>query len=180
MATCANCKKIILMGGLRQEGLRFCGKPCLQRGQAALLAARMPEAERVRAAQTLFRGPCPTCNKRGGIDLYKSHYVMSFVLFTRHGSHSLISCRTCALKKQGGDFMLSSLVGWWGIPFGLLLTPVALLRNGYAMLFPPNGVEPSPAFQQEVALRLACAEIDRQQAAQNPPQQRPEKANWKE
>lgn len=169
MASCAYCKKTILLGGVHQEGFRFCNKDCLAQGQVVMLAASMPEADRVRAAQTLFRGPCPQCDKRGGIDLYKSHYVMSFVLFTRHGSHTLLCCRTCALKKQGSDFGLSLLAGWWGIPFGLIFTPLALLRNGYAMLFPPKRVEPSAAFQQEVVLRLAASEAERRLTAQDNP-----------
>ena len=136
MASCAYCKKTILLGGVHQEGFRFCNKDCLAQGQVVMLAASMPEADRVRAAQTLFR---------------------------------LLCCRTCALKKQGSDFGLSLLAGWWGIPFGLIFTPLALLRNGYAMLFPPNRVEPSAAFQQEVVLRLAASEAERRLTAQDNP-----------
>lgn len=56
----------------------------------------------------------------------------------------------------------SFLLGWWGIPFGILMTPIQLLRNGYAMLFPPSTAEPSEAFQRVVVERFLRQAIENQ------------------
>lgn len=177
MATCAACNKTILFGGVREEGYRFCNKRCLAEGQIALAAARVPAFERMKLVQSVYRGPCPRCKVAGPIDLYQSHFVQSFILMTRWGSNNLICCRRCALKRQASDFLQSLLLGWWGIPFGVLMTPVQLLRNAYAMLFPPSTTEPSEAFQQVVIERLMRQTIEQQNTPAAPP---PKQGRWAE
>ena len=162
MASCASCNKMILFGGVEEQGLRFCNAHCLREGQVALAARQMSSYDRTRLVQSVYRGPCPRCKETGSIDLHQSHFVQSFILLTRWGTNELICCRRCALKRQGGDVLQSFLLGWWGIPFGILMTPIQLLRNGYAMLFPPNTTEPSEAFQRVVVERFLRQAIENQ------------------
>ncbi len=47
----------------------------------------------------------------------------------------------------------SLLAGWWGAPFGLVLTPVQLVRNAIALM--QSGKRPSADFERLMRLELA-------------------------
>jgi len=73
---------------------------------------------------------CPICksnsNKLNGTT---THKVKSFILFSSYDVETIIACPTC-LNKKNNDAMISTvLLGWWGIPWGLINTPRYLLRN---------------------------------------------------
>lgn len=73
---------------------------------------------------------CPICNsktkKLNGTILFT---VKSFVVFTSKETKSCIACPDC-LDKNNNKAMLSTLVlGWWGIPSGVIQTPLYLFRN---------------------------------------------------
>lgn len=75
-------------------------------------------------------------------------YCMSFVLFT-------VRRESPAIQIQAGQSVfLASLpynlitffLGWWGVPWGLMVTPVVLYRNlcgGIAEFTRPNEAAPS-------------------------------------
>lgn len=73
---------------------------------------------------------CPICNskekKLNGTILFT---VKNFVLFSSNETKSCIACPDC-LDKSNNKAMLSTLVlGWWGIPSGVVQTPLYLFRN---------------------------------------------------
>ncbi|MCP4653911.1 MAG: hypothetical protein GY856_00690, partial [bacterium] len=45
---------------------------------------------------------------------------MSFIIFTRHAEYDAILCRRCATSQGLKELAKSALLGWWGIPWGLL------------------------------------------------------------
>ena len=47
------------------------------------------------------------------------------------------------------------LLGWWSLPVGVLMTPVQIGRNLWAMLVSPDGLEPTPALLQQASLIVA-------------------------
>jgi len=63
------------------------------------------------------------------VDLHTSYKVWSAVLVTRWSSHPQISCRACGVKAKLEGLLFSAFLGWWGIPWGPLLTPIQLGRN---------------------------------------------------
>lgn len=65
------------------------------------------------------QGPCATCGHPEAQEV-TFMWVMSFLFFTRHVEYAGHLCRKCATKTALADFGKSALLGWWGIPWGLL------------------------------------------------------------
>jgi hypothetical protein len=74
---------------------------------------------------------------------------------TRWKSTQQIACRKCGIKAQAGDLAISALAGWWGFPWGLLMTPVQVGRNIVGMAVAPDPARPSPMLVQQAKLILA-------------------------
>ena len=72
-------------------------------------------------------GPCLRCGARPARS-NEYMYVMSFVVFTRHASYEARLCRGCATRMGLTELGKSALLGWWGIPWGLL-TFGAIFKN---------------------------------------------------
>lgn len=81
----------------------------------------------VHALQTL---PCPVCgqkdNQLNGTKLYR---VWSIILFTSTSKKLAVACPACLRKKNRRAALFSGLLGWWGIPWGLLRTPQYIYLN---------------------------------------------------
>lgn len=168
MASCAACGTFIVFGGSRDEhGNRFCNDKCLRGGAVARVAASVPDDLVAETAASIHAGPCPSCRGPGPIDLHQSHQVLSFLVATRWASKSHLACKGCARKKQLGGVAISLAGGWWGFPWGLIMTPVQVSRNIGGMLGGPRPEAPSPMLMQfareTIALEMAqsAAPIDR-------------------
>lgn len=77
--------------------------------------------------------PLITCERCGRDTPYLRiilvHWVWSALLFTRRGYSPLLVCSSCGAKSLGVASIKTAVVGWWGFPFGLFLTPVAIWKN---------------------------------------------------
>jgi hypothetical protein len=104
----------------------------------------------------MHQGACPKCKGPGPVDVHTSYWVWSALALTRWGTQQQITCRGCAMKRQVGNLALSGILGWWGFPHGLLLTPVQLWRNARALVVPPDPSQPSPRLVQMARLQLAA------------------------
>lgn len=73
---------------------------------------------------------CPECGQKNG-QLIGSiiRTVKSFIVLTSYKKVPVITCRTCANKKRKNAMISTALLGWWGIPFGLFRTPIALIAS---------------------------------------------------
>jgi hypothetical protein len=145
MATCDHCGTFILFGGKRLGGLRFCSDACLQKGSyrsaAQQLAQQVPEELVQQQVLAVHQGVCPKCGREGPIDVHVSHRVWSAIHLTSWKSRQHVSCRACAVKAQCGDALFSLLFGWWGFPFGLVLTPVHAARPQSHSAQPATGAD---------------------------------------
>lgn len=73
---------------------------------------------------------CPECGQ------HHSHLigilireVKSFVVFTQYKKTQLILCPTCAERKRKDAMIITALLGWWGIPWGIFRTLHALISS---------------------------------------------------
>jgi DNA-directed RNA polymerase subunit RPC12/RpoP len=156
MARCAYCGTTILFGGKAVEGLRFCNDKCLSNGQAALVARRVPDDVVATQARSVHAGACPVCGrKRGPVDVHTSHKISSFIFMTSWSSTPRISCTTCGKKAQLGALVHSLLLGWWGVPWGLLLTPVQVVKNLIGLLRSETSTKPSEQLKQLIRMGIA-------------------------
>jgi hypothetical protein len=155
MATCDSCGTTILFGGVKQGDLRFCNATCQSNGHLLAAAELVPDDVALEFARQMHQSNCPKCQGPGPVDVHNAYWVWSALAFTRWGSQQQISCRGCAVKTQAGKLALSSVLGWWGFPWGLIFTPVQVGRNVMAIVSPPNRNVPSAKLIKIARVHLA-------------------------
>jgi hypothetical protein len=165
MASCAYCNTTILFGGKRNGDLRFCNEKCQQKGSLALVANRLSPADVATYLGRVHQGSCPECSGPGPIDVHTSYRVWSALVLTQWSSRPLVACKPCGTKQKLGDTAFSLFLGWWGFPWGILMTPVQLGRNVLALLRSPDPASPSPALENILRLHLAAQIMESQRQA---------------
>lgn len=115
----------------------------------------------------VHQGACPKCKGPGPVDIHTSHFVWSILVLTSWNSSPQLCCRSCGTKAKLGGALISGLVGWWGFPWGIIVTPIQIARNAYGLFSGPDPQKPSDQLQQMIRLNLAAqlvAASDRQRA----------------
>jgi hypothetical protein len=165
MASCAYCNTTILFGGKRNGDLRFCNEKCEQRGSLSLVANRLSSTDVASYIGRVHQGRCPECSGPGPVDVHTSYRVWSALVLTQWSSRPLVGCKPCGTKQKLGDTAFSLFLGWWGFPWGILITPVQLGRNVFALLKAPDPTSPSPTLEKILRLQLAAQIMERQRQA---------------
>ena len=152
---CAFCDTRIFFGGTREGQLRFCSEACRQAGIRLAVSQQVPDGvvnERLWAA---FRGRCPGCGGPGPVDVHVSHRVYSVVIATSWNSRVAMVCTPCGRKAKVRDALLSVALGWWALPWGIVMTPIQCGRNIAGLLGRPDDTRPSKHLERIVRLGLA-------------------------
>ena len=173
MTLCKYCNSLILFGGSRDGELRFCNDQCRQNGALVRFASQLPVDFVQRRTQAVHQGSCPRCEGSGPIDVHTAHRVWSALFVTTWSSHPVISCRRCGLKRQAGSMLFSLGLGWWGIPWGIVWTPMQVIRNFIGMVKPPPRGVPSATLERLVAMDLARQQLEQEKSGTIPPVQPP-------
>jgi hypothetical protein len=170
MAKCGYCGSTIF-GGVRDGAQRFCNAKCRNNAYVLSVSKQVPPDVLERQVEEIFHGNCPKCRGLGPIDVHKVHRVWSALVVTRWTTNAQVSCRSCATKSQLGGAFFSILLGWWGFPWGLILTPVQITRNVAGMVRGPDSSRPSDNLRKlvQVNLGLQILQKQRQEAGKNPP-----------
>ena len=155
MAQCDYCGSTILIGGTREGNRHYCGSACAVNGRAAALGSQVPSEVVRNETARLHGGPCPKCKGAGPVDVHTSYRVWSAAVLTRWSSHPQLCCRSCGNKARGVSAVYSLVLGWWGFPWGLLMTPVQVVRNLAGMFGGPDPRTPSPQLAGMVRTHLA-------------------------
>jgi hypothetical protein len=155
MAKCAHCKRIVLFGGKTDGELRYCNQKCLDQDVLRETSELIPQDVLDQRVQAVHRGRCPKCRNEGPVDVHQSYSLWTILYVTHTSTQVHLCCRNCARRAQSWATIRSLLLGIWG-PFGLVLTPVQILRNVSGMIGGPPPYAPSaPLFQ---LIRRATAE----------------------
>lgn len=133
MPKCHYCGTSILFGGASDGERRYCNQECLERGQILGIADDIPPAELDDLISQIHNGPCPRCQGPGPVDVFKAYQVWSALVLTSWSTQPTVCCRSCGVKHQLKGLALSTLLGWWGFPWGLVVTPVQITRNLLAL-----------------------------------------------
>ncbi len=156
MGRCAYCRKLMI-GGRRQGNLRFCSDNCHELGFLLPLAERAGRefvSEQIHAAHEQL---CPSCGGPGPVDVYTSHTAWSIIILTTWKSTPRLSCRRCGTAEIWRGITFTALCGWWGCPYGWIVTPIQLFRGVHALLTRPQAAHPSAALQHHVKLRVGSS-----------------------
>ena len=129
MKRCDTCGATILFGPVRQGNRIYCKAACRDQDVASLAASHLPADLVVQSVRAIHEGSCPVCGGEGPIDVHVSHHVLSMFVLTSFKSEPKICCHRCGRNAKIKAILLSGLFGWWGVPWGMLGTPVQILRN---------------------------------------------------
>jgi len=72
-------------------------------------------------------GLCFECHGRGATEV-RFMRVMSFVALTRYREWTSFLCPGCAARRGAKELAISCVLGWWGIPWGLLAFKAAAIN----------------------------------------------------
>ncbi|AOK56745.1 hypothetical protein DF107_26480 [Burkholderia stagnalis] len=156
MAECSNCGKTYFVGGRSIDGHRYCGATCAQSHPVIVTAERLSAAEVHLYVDDCRHGPCPICRREDGpVDVHAAHRVVSLIFVTQWATRRHVCCRRCGRRKQAIAMLTSAVCGWWGLPWGVVLTPIQIARNllGFARREPRTATE---QFEQVVRRKLAA------------------------
>ena len=104
--------------------------------------------------------------QRGGKFVVYQYCVSIIVMtFRRSSDICFIKPGESAVTRGLPWTLLTLVAGWWGIPWGLVFTPIQIARNLYGIAHPPDPAKPSARFEQMVRMNIA-AEASRQPRAQ--------------
>lgn len=169
MARCHYCEATIIYGGVKANGLRFCSDKCHRMGFVGPAVDQIPADVLSRHIAEVHRGACPRCGGPGPIDVHTSYLVWSALVVTSWHSKPQVCCRACGVKAKLGGACVSGVAGWWGFPWGIIITPILVLRNVFGLFSSPDPTTPSVRLQNavkaEVAARLVQAARQQQATA---------------
>lgn len=164
MASCATCNSTILFGGVRDGARRYCNETCHGRDEFVRFAQTIPGATVQQAAEQVYRGRCPSCQGSGPVEYHLSHRVWSLLVVTQWADRPAVCCRRCANRRRLADALFCAVLGWWGVPWGLVMTPVQLVKNLAGLRFSqPAMSRPSHDLLEHVRRALAADAIERHQ-----------------
>ncbi len=72
---------------------------------------------------------CPVCRQKGNLREYEIRQVMSAIFVSEWKIFNFYGCPKCLRRFALEKTLITFLTGWWGIPNGLLRTPLALYNN---------------------------------------------------
>jgi DNA-directed RNA polymerase subunit RPC12/RpoP len=171
MAKCDYCGSTILFGGKRDANGRFCNQKCQGRGALLAISKQVPDATVREVVWKTHQGTCPKCGGAGPVDVHVTHKIWSAVFLTSWKSTPQISCRSCGVKSQWAGVGSSLFLGWWGFPWGLILTPVQIGRNLVGMSRSADASAPSPQLEKAVRMQIAAQAVQATRATGAPPLQ---------
>jgi hypothetical protein len=177
MANCSYCDSFILFGGKTDRTGRYCNATCQQAGNLLAFSQQIPRVEMNRLITEVHESNCPRCGKHGPIDVHKAHAVWSALVLTSWSSRPALSCKSCATKRQAGAMFSSAVLGWWGFPWGLIMTPVQIVRNVFEMIEGPKPGKPTPLLEKYVRLQAAARIVQQPPPLRRTPPPIPGKAS---
>ncbi|HEY8782897.1 MAG TPA: hypothetical protein VIM16_14830 [Mucilaginibacter sp.] len=123
--------------GLRPEALELLKQIIKERGLSQSVTKgidaqfkKIDEKTLLEYCELLRRLPCPICNSEyDKLNATITGTVISFIVMTSYRKEIKIACPTCLDKQNNNAMIKSALLGWWGLPWGVVRTPKALLFN---------------------------------------------------
>ena len=160
MPKCDMCGSTILFGGHKKNGRLYCRESCYENGTVSELVDRVPVDVLKEEVQEVHKGHCPKCGEQGPVDVHTSYHVWSILVMTFWKSKPQVCCRWCGVKAKLGGALVSGIVGWWGFPAGLIMTPIQVGRNLIGIMFGPNPNVPTSELETMVRLDLVRQYMD--------------------
>ena len=168
MRRCEVCSARILFGPVRDGTRAYCSYECRDTGRFEATTAHVPDDAAASLAARINAGNCPRCGGPGPVDVQFAHTVWSMLVVTSWNSTPQVACVKCGRAAKARAALFSLLLGWWGFPMGLIMTPAQVFRNLFGMFGGPVCGRPSAELQAAAKLMMAEAAQRDVRAASNP------------
>jgi endogenous inhibitor of DNA gyrase (YacG/DUF329 family) len=155
MPRCAYCSTTVLFGGLTNEAGCFCSERCQESQRLLQQAERVPYQKVQQKMLALHQGACPKCGGPGPVDVHRAYRVCSGLFVTKWNDIPSVCCRRCATKSQLQAIGYSLTLGWWGLPWGIIVTPMQVWKNVKAIFRGPRKEKPSGELEKLVRVGMA-------------------------
>jgi hypothetical protein len=74
--------------------------------------------------------PCPICNSnKTKLNATMTGTVVSFIIMTNYQKELKIACPDCLDQQNNNAILKSALLGWWGLPWGIVKTIQSFIFN---------------------------------------------------
>lgn len=154
---CDFCGSSARFSALLDEGQRFCSKACLRNARLLEVSEDISKEEIHDHALRIKNSACPECHQSSSkTEVRRCYRVWSVGIFTQWTNRTHICCHSCGRKTNLGSLMFCALFGWWGIPWGIIMTSAQILANVTEMFKPLANPAPSEALIQAARLDLAA------------------------
>lgn len=111
--------------------------------------------------ELLRKLPCPVCKSNSDkLNATMIGNVMSFIIMTNYEKAIKIACPKCLDKFHNKAMIKTALLGWWGIPWGIIRTSQALILNS-KMKSKNHSFEPTEILSGFVSQRIGRIEANR-------------------
>lgn len=108
------------------------------------ISADISQDEVVRHAMAIKHGPFPMCCMQGhAVGIRTSCWIGSAIVLTNRRMRRDLAGRECGARRTRRAMAFGMVLGWWGVPFGLILTPWYAGRNAMALAGYPDPPHPS-------------------------------------
>ena len=123
--------------GLRPEAIQVMQEEIKSRGLSETLVKgievqrkEISVKELLEYCELLRKQPCPICGATSSkLNATMVGSVVSFIVVTNYEKKLLVACPDCLNKANKDAMIKSALLGWWGIPWGIVRTIQALIFN---------------------------------------------------
>lgn len=87
------------------------------------------EAELNRLTIKYSKSTCPICKENTGISYIVLKEIKGFIIISTTKNVQVIGCKSCIENKMMETNKSNLIFGWWSLPFGIIRTPIILIRN---------------------------------------------------
>jgi hypothetical protein len=123
-------------------------------GKALIESYNLPDQVVLPELERLHQSDCPKCSGPGPVDVHYYHSIWSLIYLTQWKTKYRVSCQRCGTKSRIYATVFSSVFGWWGFPWGIVITPIQIGKNIKAMISPIPSTRPSKDFEKLVRLNI--------------------------
>lgn len=120
--SCDYCNSSATYKPVLDSGQRFCSVDCLNNTRLSEISEDIPGREIILHAKELKSSECPKCHiKDNNVEARKYHTIISIVFLSFISDKTHICCISCGRKTNFFAIVYCFFLGWWGIPFGIIV-----------------------------------------------------------
>jgi hypothetical protein len=153
---CDYCGSSARFSYVSDDGQRFCNQTCLRDARLMEEAEDIDLLDIEKHALEIRNSDCPVCKRQNGIVEVRWKYrVWSAFYITRWTKTKSVCCKSCGRKQNSSSIAFSAFLGWWGVPWGIIITPAQIISNIVEMFRSDDRSAPSADLLLAARLNLA-------------------------